>query len=205
MVLRLQLVLQEDRGILSFGVPAPSSFGKLLGKIPDFDFSQVLLAPPEAQKTYVKYCSDGRVFSSRKPSLEHLDLGIVPRPVPKCRCEACVVEYLPRYRWHESTPLLETVCSIPPGTPTPVKLEGVDFSAISEVTLFSNGMAEVALKKGVKVARGRWLTVKVGRTKWSKDARLRSLRGNRAFKTIGGLDDYKTVSYKYEYDTRGPH
>lgn len=176
----------------SFGV---TECGKLLGSIPDFSFANSCLFVPDGSEkrlgtawpcagVFLRYTSDGRVYSNAH--VEHLELGIVPKPKPHCRCKRCVGEL--RFSNNvETAPLLvlpvldlETGVTCPKDTTlaTVVKLEGLgDYSNITSVTLVSNGVVEIAVNKGMFEARGRWLDLKAGKTSYCQVARVAAIDG----------------------------
>jgi hypothetical protein len=77
--------------------------------------------------------------------------------------------------------------------PTPVKLEGIsDYSNITSVTLMSNGRVEIAVKKGIFEARGRWLYLRAGKTNYCQDGRVCAVdRSHREFHVIRNREEWR--------------
>lgn len=192
---------------------------KLLGKIPDFCFAHnPLLVPSGAEKqlgksygsnpkAFIRYTGDGRVFSN--VHVEHLELGIVPKPIPDCRCRNCLrdLEYSNNVQHRQdqrdmrkdTSPLMRDLeantyntCPKDSLLSTPVRLEGVDdYSKISSVTLVSDGTVEIVVKQGMFEARGRWLVVRVGKTNYCQDGQVRAVNDDdREFRIIRSRQDW---------------
>ncbi|RDW44756.1 hypothetical protein B0I75DRAFT_131411 [Yarrowia lipolytica] len=205
----------------SFGLTGFTECGNLLEKIPHFSFHNArLMVPHESEKrlgkgfrnapVFIRYCSDGRVYSNAH--VEHLELNIVPRPKPLCRCRNCLSEFkysnnVSHKSSHERSPLLnedsgiisfnspssELECPVLRNPPTPVKLEGIsDYSNITSVTLMSNGRVEIAVKKGIFEARGRWLYLRAGKTNYCQDGRVCAVdRSHREFHVIRNREEWR--------------
>lgn len=192
----------------SFGLTGFTECGKLVGKIPDFSFaSNPLLVPSGAERrlgkgdwsnsrAFIRYTGDGRVYSN--VHVEHLELGIVPKPKPHCRCRNCLGE-LEYSNNREDTSLLHDLeantyntCPKENHLSTPVTLEGVDdYSKIASVTLVSDGRVEIVVTKGMFEARGRWLLVKAGKTNYCQDGQVRAVNDDdREFRIIRSKEDW---------------